>query len=53
MTFAGAGPNGELRYPSTPADRWSFPGIGAFQCYDEYMVASLRTASIMADHPEW
>lgn len=28
----GLGPQGELRYPSSPSDsRWSFPGVGEFQ----------------------
>ena len=30
----GAGPAGELRYPSYPeAQGWEFPGIGEFQVY--------------------
>ena len=30
----GMGPAGELRYPSYQLSKWTFPGIGAFQCYD-------------------
>lgn len=26
----GTGPCGELRYPSYPSAKWTFPGIGAF-----------------------
>ncbi|KAH0452042.1 hypothetical protein IEQ34_019341 [Dendrobium chrysotoxum] len=51
----GMGPAGELRYPSYPElhGTWKFPGIGAFQCYDRYMLASLRAAAESAGHPEW
>lgn len=51
----GMGPAGELRYPSYPEGdgRWRFPGIGQFQCYDKYMLASLRDAANAAGHPEW
>ncbi|CDF37844.1 Beta amylase, GH14, Bam1 [Chondrus crispus] len=38
----GVGPCGELRYPGYPMDRWQFPGIGQFQCYDEYLLQDLR-----------
>eukprot|EP00871_Galdieria_phlegrea_P002121 jgi/Galph1/290/GphlegSOOS_G5129.1 len=31
------GPSGELRYPSFALSHWKFPGIGAFQCFDEKM----------------
>ncbi|CAL6008295.1 Beta-amylase [Hexamita inflata] len=33
----GLGPCGELRYPSYPSARWSYPGIGAFQAFDPLM----------------
>ncbi|CDY68644.1 BnaC03g71580D [Brassica napus] len=35
----GLGPSGELRYPAHPLGdgRWTFPGIGEFQCHDKYM----------------
>lgn len=51
----GMGPAGELRYPSYPEGdrRWRFPGVGEFQCYDSYMLASLKKAAVAAGHPEW
>ncbi|OAY64590.1 Beta-amylase 1, chloroplastic [Ananas comosus] len=51
----GMGPAGELRYPSYPElnGTWKFPGIGAFQCYDKYMLSSLRAAAEAAGKPEW
>ncbi|CAM0956873.1 unnamed protein product [Alopecurus aequalis] len=51
----GLGPAGELRFPSYPESNgiWSFPGIGAFQCYDRYMLGSLKTAAAAAGKPEW
>ena len=51
----GLGPAGELRYPSYPEGdgRWRFPGVGEFQCFDAYMLASLQTAAEAAGHPEW
>ncbi|XP_020574026.1 beta-amylase 3, chloroplastic [Phalaenopsis equestris] len=51
----GMGPCGELRYPSYPErnSTWRFPGIGEFQCYDKYMMASLKAAAIAAGHEEW
>ncbi|KAG0453979.1 hypothetical protein HPP92_025283 [Vanilla planifolia] len=51
----GMGPAGELRYPSYPEldGTWKFPGIGAFQCYDRFMLASLQASAISAGHPEW
>jgi beta-amylase len=49
------GPAGELRYPSYPEANgtWSFPGIGEFQCYDRYMVSSLKAAAESVGKPEW
>jgi beta-amylase len=47
------GPAGELRYPAYPLSRWSFPGVGEFQCYDRYMLASLKQAATAVGHPEW
>jgi beta-amylase len=46
----GLGPAGELRYPSYPEalGRWRFPGIGEFQCYDKYMLKSLKDAAVRA-----
>ncbi|XP_057525945.1 beta-amylase-like isoform X2 [Amaranthus tricolor] len=50
----GAGPAGELRYPSYPeAQGWEFPGIGEFQCYDKYMAEDFKKAATEAGHPEW
>ncbi|KAK8944731.1 hypothetical protein KSP39_PZI008575 [Platanthera zijinensis] len=51
----GMGPCGELRYPSYPEskDTWKFPGIGEFQCYDKYMMASLKAAAVAAGNEEW
>ncbi|CAO2839451.1 unnamed protein product [Amaranthus hypochondriacus] len=51
----GMGPAGELRYPSYPEQDgvWKFPGIGAFQCFDKYMISSLKAAAEAAGKPEW
>ncbi|KAM7253917.1 hypothetical protein ACFE04_031599 [Oxalis oulophora] len=51
----GMGPAGELRYPSYPEQDgvWRFPGIGAFQCYDKYMLSNLKAAAEATGHPEW
>lgn len=51
----GMGPAGELRYPSYPEQdgTWKFPGIGAFQCYDKYMLSSLQAAAEAFGKPEW
>lgn len=51
----GMGPAGELRYPSYPEKDgvWRFPGIGAFQCYDKYMLGHLKAAAEAAGKPEW
>ena len=50
----GAGPCGELRYPSyLEANGWRFPGIGEFQCYDRRALGSLAQAAAEAGHPEW
>ncbi|KAL5542461.1 hypothetical protein UlMin_010171 [Ulmus minor] len=51
----GMGPAGELRYPSYPEQNgtWRFPGIGAFQCFDKYMLSSLKAAAEAAGKPEW
>mmetsp|Transcript_24021 Transcript_24021/g.56537 ORF Transcript_24021/g.56537 Transcript_24021/m.56537 type:complete len:507 (-) Transcript_24021:82-1602(-) len=43
--MVGLGPCGEMRYPSYPLDRWSFPGIGEFQCHDKHALESLRLAA--------
>ncbi|OIV94099.1 hypothetical protein TanjilG_05479 [Lupinus angustifolius] len=51
----GMGPCGELRYPSYPESNgtWKFPGIGEFQCYDKYMIASLASAAEAVGKKEW
>ncbi|KAH7428387.1 hypothetical protein KP509_10G090400 [Ceratopteris richardii] len=51
----GMGPAGELRYPSYPESNgiWRFPGIGEFQCYDKYMLSSLKGAATAIGRPEW
>ena len=49
----GLGPCGELRYPSYPSNLWSFPGVGAFQCFNPEMLADFRTKAAAAGHPEW
>lgn len=51
----GMGPAGELRYPAYPEGdrRWRFPGVGEFQCYDQYMLSSLRTAANEIGEPDW
>lgn len=53
-TVIGAGPCGELRYPSyVEANGWRFPGAGEFQCYDRRALASLAQAAREVGHPEW
>jgi len=49
----GMGPAGELRYPSYQLNKWSYCGVGEFQCYDKYMLADLARAAAAASHPEW
>ncbi|XP_057455781.1 beta-amylase [Lotus japonicus] len=50
----GLGPAGELRYPSYPQSQgWEYPGIGEFQCYDNYLKADFKAAATRAGHPEW
>lgn len=51
----GMGPAGELRYPSYPEGngKWRFPGVGEFQCYDKYMLASLRASAERILKPQW
>lgn len=49
----GLGPAGEMRYPSYQLQHWSFPGVGAFQCFDKYLLAQLASAAAGAGHPEW
>ena len=49
----GLGPSGEMRYPAYPSNRWTFCGVGAFQCYDSFALESLKTAAIAAGQPDW
>ncbi|OWM88207.1 hypothetical protein CDL15_Pgr003619 [Punica granatum] len=50
----GLGPCGELRYPSYPAKHgWEYPGIGEFQCYDQYLMKSLKRAAELRGHSFW
>ncbi|GFR52231.1 hypothetical protein Agub_g14684 [Astrephomene gubernaculifera] len=50
----GLGPDGELKYPAHPRDkRWTFPGVGEFQCYDKYMLSVLRACALQVDQPSW
>ncbi|KAK2972506.1 hypothetical protein RJ640_002317 [Escallonia rubra] len=50
----GLGPCGELRYPSYPAKHgWKYPGIGEFQCYDQYLMKSLKKAAEARGHSFW
>jgi beta-amylase len=51
----GLGPAGELRYPSYPEGdaRWRFPGVGQFQCFDTYLLNSLKAAANAVGRPEW
>ncbi|EOX95971.1 hypothetical protein QUC31_005312 [Theobroma cacao] len=54
MVEVGLGPCGELRYPSCPVKHgWRYPGIGEFQCYDQYMSKSLRKAAELRGHSFW
>ncbi|KAH9549170.1 hypothetical protein CY35_10G005700 [Sphagnum magellanicum] len=41
MIEVGLGPSGELRYPAYRFP-WKFPGVGEFQCYDEYMMGEWK-----------
>ncbi|CAI9101835.1 OLC1v1039252C1 [Oldenlandia corymbosa var. corymbosa] len=54
MIAVGLGPCGELRYPSHPVKHgWRYPGIGEFQCYDQYLLKSLRKAAETRGHAFW
>ncbi|XP_020538366.1 beta-amylase 7 isoform X2 [Jatropha curcas] len=54
MVEVGLGPCGELRYPSCPVKHgWRYPGIGEFQCYDQYFLKSLRKMAEARGHPFW
>ncbi|KAI5080106.1 hypothetical protein GOP47_0005585 [Adiantum capillus-veneris] len=51
----GLGPEGELRYPAYREGNglWKFPGVGEFQCYDKYMLESLKSYAEVHGKPEW
>ncbi|GMH26729.1 hypothetical protein Nepgr_028572 [Nepenthes gracilis] len=53
----GMGPAGELRYPSCPSHKltwpWRSPDLGEFQCYDKYMLASLNACARVIGMREW
>ncbi|KAI4328785.1 hypothetical protein L6164_021115 [Bauhinia variegata] len=50
----GLGPCGELRYPSCPVKHgWRYPGIGEFQCYDQYLLKSLKKVAEARGHSIW
>lgn len=54
MIEIGLGPCGELRYPSNPVKHgWRYPGVGEFQCYDQYLLKSLRKAAETRGHSFW
>ncbi|KAL5572844.1 hypothetical protein UlMin_022441 [Ulmus minor] len=50
----GLGPCGELRYPSYAENHgWKYPGIGAFQCYDKFLLTSLTKATKVGGPSIW
>ncbi|XP_020247172.1 LOW QUALITY PROTEIN: beta-amylase 2, chloroplastic-like [Asparagus officinalis] len=50
----GLGPCGELRYPSYPVKHgWRYPGVGEFQCYDQFLMKSLRNCRRSKGHSFW
>ncbi|XP_056160387.1 beta-amylase 7 isoform X2 [Syzygium oleosum] len=54
MIGVGLGPCGELRYPSNPVKNgWRYPGIGEFQCYDQYLLKNLRKAAEARGQDFW
>lgn len=54
MVEVGLGPCGELRYPSNPVKHgWRYPGVGEFQCYDQYLLKNLRKAAEARGHSFW
>ncbi|KAL5572842.1 hypothetical protein UlMin_022439 [Ulmus minor] len=54
MIQVGLGPCGDLRYPSFPVKHgWRYPGIGEFQCYDQYLLRNLSKAAESRGHSFW
>ncbi|BFU20249.1 beta-amylase putative [Entamoeba histolytica] len=49
----GMGPCGETRYPSYPLSRWSYCGVGEFQCNDGKSKELLKKAATDKGHSEW
>ena len=49
----GMGPCGETRYPSYPLSRWSYCGVGEFQCSDKNSLSKLASAASSAGHADW
>ncbi|KAK1285407.1 hypothetical protein QJS10_CPB20g01854 [Acorus calamus] len=53
----GMGPAGELRYPSCPTEKLTWPWrvreLGEFQCYDKFMLASLNACAKHIGMSEW
>jgi len=51
----GLGTDGELKYPSyqNPATKWTYPGIGMFQAFDRYALASLQSAAKAVGKGAW
>lgn len=51
----GLGPEGELRYPShhNPSKMNNHQGAGEFQCYDKYMLNSLKQYAESSGNPLW
>lgn len=50
----GLGPCGELRYPAHPVKHgWRYPGVGEFQCYDQYLLKRLMKAAEARGHSSW
>lgn len=49
----GLGPAGEMRYPSYPLSRWTYCGVGQFQCFDTHALASFQNFTKSNGHPEW
>ncbi|KAL7718947.1 Beta-amylase [Entamoeba marina] len=49
----GMGPCGETRYPSYPLSRWTYCGVGEFQCSDKNALLSLYSAAAAAGHSDW
>ncbi|OQR96522.1 beta-amylase [Achlya hypogyna] len=51
----GAGPAGELRYPSYQLQdgRWSYCGIGEFTSYDMFAAGNLKAHANATNNPTW